>query len=308
MYKEPKVPITYTENVQKSNPFELSVVVPVGNLNGEISELESWVENDPRIEIILVLDNSDISTKLAIHKSKKINSTSNIEILEASFGNPGDARNFGMSHARGKWICFVDADDTLNVFDLMELLDSPRVIGKKIVVGNYEIYSIKSKAVLPIKHSTLDELLGNLPSAIGLWRFTFLRQHLVARNIKFPSLSMAEDQIFFLRLQSTAEEMVFTDKVLYRYFVGGAHQLTRNPSKVRDLQSSIPITMSLVKLNNLKFFDVLPSQMFALLLNNAELSLPFKVKYIFRLLIDMRKEFGISGVMRVITYPLRRLN
>lgn len=298
--------ITYNCNMPKPNDYQLSVVVPIGNLGGNISELESWVPNDPRIEIILILDTEDIDTKSSIKNSRKINSIINKVIIEASFGNPGDARNLGMLHARGSWISFVDADDVLKVHELMEVIETHDEIGKNVIVGNYEVLNLKTKKNRSVNYFELDDLLSSLPSGLGLWRFTFRREYLNAKGVKFPNISMAEDQVFYLGLQPSSREIIFCIKSLYRYTLGGEHQLTSNPLKIGDLKKAIPLSMNLINPNERKYFDFLSAQIYSLLLNKTNSPLISKLKYILFILKGILLKFGLSGLQQVITYPLRR--
>lgn len=292
----------------RSKSYELSVVVPVGNLNGNITELESWIENNSKLQIIIVLDNSDPETKTAIYESTKINSNKYLEIFEVKFDNPGESRNFGMQHAQGEWICFVDADDFLNLDNVRNVLASPIINGKNVLIGNYEIKNLETEAVSQVKYLDVDILISKLPSAVGLWRFVFRVDYLASMNVKFPSLSMAEDQIFYLRCKPKREEIAFTEKFLYRYSRGGENQLTQNPSKIKDLQNAIPITISLLSQTKLEAFDFLPAQIFAYLTNKSDSSLFLKSRFMLRTMRQIWNEFGLSGILRIFTYPVRRLH
>lgn len=293
--------------MSRSDAFLLSIVVPVGDLGGHISELESWLINDSRIQIILVLDNADSETQLAILNSNKVKSITNLEIIEANFSNPGESRNRGMRSAKGVWINFTDADDIIFANKLIQILNSELTSDKNYVVGNYETFNFKSGKIMQNRQSNLSELLASLPMALGLWRFTFRREHLLKQEVHFPALNMAEDQIFYLLAHPQTDEIFFTDEVVYRYFVGGRFQLTQNPAKVGDLQSAIKITLGIVELDAREFFDFLPSQIYALLSNSAEISTIFKVKILFEYVLEISRKFGVWGLVRLIAYPIRRL-
>lgn len=289
-----------------SSAFKLSVIVPVGSLSGNIAQLESWVVDDKKVQIILILDNPDAETRLAIRGSAVVNAVGSIEMYDVNFGNPGEARNFGMSKARGEWITFTDADDHLYLCELIKIIESTQVIGKNLIVGNYERFDEALNRGSPVECSDLADVLDSLPSGLGLWRFSFRNEFLKAKEVKFPPLSMAEDQIFYLSLQPSEEEICFVNKILYRYCVGGDCQLTGNPVKVSDLQKAIIITLNQVDPRNWKYFDFLSAQIFSLILNKAEMTVSDKFRYVFERLTDIARKFGLSGLVRFGTYPVRR--
>lgn len=84
--------------------------------------LEPFDKKAISYEIIIHIDNGDEATKNYYDRYKDDN---RFIILENSFGNPADSRNFGVKKARGKYATFLDGDDLVSrnwLIDGYELL------------------------------------------------------------------------------------------------------------------------------------------------------------------------------------------
>ena len=100
--------------------IEVSVVVPIYNVEKYLGRcLESLVNQTfQKIEIICVNDGSpDQSQKIVDEYYKKYPHL--IKSLIKENGGLGDARNYGLAHASGKYICFIDSDDWVEL-DMIE--------------------------------------------------------------------------------------------------------------------------------------------------------------------------------------------
>lgn len=96
--------------MNECNPI-ISIIVPVYKVEKYIDKcIESVLAQDyENIEIILVDDGSpDNCPQICDKYAKKYK---NIISLHKPNGGLGSARNYGVEHASGKWIAFVDSDD-----------------------------------------------------------------------------------------------------------------------------------------------------------------------------------------------------
>jgi glycosyltransferase involved in cell wall biosynthesis len=222
----------------------LSVVVPISRMAGRLENLRGWFENlDPeRIETIFVHDIADEAT---IHELREIieeSKFSNCKVLEGNFGGPGSARNAGISQCKSEWITFWDSDDFVFV---NEYLSSIQNLDSTInlLVGNYEIHDIRNGSTITRLLPTSDPLTS-LAMNPGIWRMVFRRDAI--GNIQFPNLQMAEDQVFICRFLSQNPKIIYTDRVLYRYFIGNQSQLTRNTAALKDLSEASKLTLDVL--------------------------------------------------------------
>lgn len=111
------------------NPF-VSIITPVYNRPEKIirsvkSVIESFKFDLPKIEIIVVDDNSSDHTLSAVRSSFKAEIESGLIHIITSEINRGvsGARNLGIKSAKGSWLLFVDSDDLLIQTAGIQLLD-----------------------------------------------------------------------------------------------------------------------------------------------------------------------------------------
>jgi len=96
-------------------PFEMlfSVIIPTFNRADEIQELLQSLSkqtiSDQDFEILIVDDGSTDNTKNIIDQFIKTSSL-NIETIHQDHKGPGEARNYGMRSAKGKYFIFIDSD------------------------------------------------------------------------------------------------------------------------------------------------------------------------------------------------------
>ena len=107
----------------------VSVIIPTFNEEKVIGECLTSLEKQSltNFEVIVVDDGSTDST-LEILFSLQIKNYK-LKIQEQSHNGPGEARNLGVKHAKGKILVFVDADMVFNE-DFLERLVKPIVDGK----------------------------------------------------------------------------------------------------------------------------------------------------------------------------------
>lgn len=74
------------------------------------------------LEILAVNDGSTDNSRAVMEELVK--QDSRIKILEKPNGGLSDARNHGIDHARGEYICFVDGDDTIAAAYVEKLYDA----------------------------------------------------------------------------------------------------------------------------------------------------------------------------------------
>ena len=98
------------------NNVVLSVIIPVYNGKAYLQELiatffEKNKELQNKIELIFVDDGStDDSYEMLMALSNKF---SNIQVFRKSNGGIASARNYGLLHAIGTFVTFMDQDDCL---------------------------------------------------------------------------------------------------------------------------------------------------------------------------------------------------
>lgn len=188
---------------------QLSIIVP--NYNGAqyLDEFYSRMsaENWENAELIIVDDGSTDQSKQLIENL--ISLSSNRLPLRVKFSTnqgPSSARNMGIDMARGRFIRFVDVDDTLDAGFVQNWIkivqDSPKdLILLPIIQLDSEVRTVVNGNVNvnTLNRNSLVKAISDY--SIVIYSFSFLIRTSLAKAARFDeSLWMSEDQNFVFRL------------------------------------------------------------------------------------------------------------
>ena len=100
---------------------KISVIIPVYNVEKYLDKCIMSVINQSykNLEIIIVDDGSTDNSRVLCDKYAKIDNR--IKVFHKKNGGLSDARNFGLKHATGEFIAFLDSDDWVDK-DLYKIL------------------------------------------------------------------------------------------------------------------------------------------------------------------------------------------
>ncbi len=134
---------------EKNLPF-ISVIVPFYNIEECVEYcLDSLVAQDyeGEFEVLCIDDGSTDNTppKLDAYAADK----SNVRVLHKPNGGLSDARNYGVEHAVGEYVSFVDGDDFVSPFYLSSLSGGLRFGEDIMVVGEYQNVNFSEIASVP---------------------------------------------------------------------------------------------------------------------------------------------------------------
>lgn len=204
--------------------MKISVIVPIYNSELYISDcIESIImQTHKDLEIILVDDGStDGAGAICDEYAAK---DRRISVIHQANAGVSAARNVGLSRATGKWISFIDSDDTLDP-DMYELLlqlakeyDADIVhCGYKHIVGKeIRLVHDTGEIVRQETEEALKCLVGRRLFVGSLWNKLYKRE--LADNLKFRTdLKINEDILFNFELFSKAKVSVFADYAKYNY-------------------------------------------------------------------------------------------
>lgn len=184
------------------NPF-FSIIVPTFNRENQLQNaIQSLLSQTfKNFEVIIVDDGSTDNTK-ALGLSLAANNP-NIRYMAKENEERSIARNYGIHHARGRYIGFLDSDDVLypnhlqTAFNLIEKKNGPEVVhlGFQLVDESGNVLQVRNSFDASFKEHLIHEniLHGNA---------IFIR-HDVATNINFipsPDATVSEDWYLWLRL------------------------------------------------------------------------------------------------------------
>ncbi|CUA96222.1 glycosyltransferase [Comamonas thiooxydans] len=130
------------------NKYDFSIIVPAFNAANSIANtIESFSEqnyDNKRYELILVNDGSKDNTLNVLYDLKSRFNELNINIIDKSNGGVSSARNAGIKKSEGKYLIFLDADDSLGVDTLKNIFIFFEKNHDEIDVATYDLVYKKS--------------------------------------------------------------------------------------------------------------------------------------------------------------------
>ena len=219
---------------------DVSVIVPVYNIKTLlprcVASLQAQTWQD--FEVWLVDDGStDGSGELCDEYAVK---DARIHALHKENGGQGSARDLGLDHARGEYICYVDSDDEV-LPDLLEnALRTAREADADVVVYGYY------KQFLDKDGSALRRSGPNLPALSGVYTYEEFwqdfrkakyesvpwvrfcrRDYLQKYDLRFTTLRVGEDAHFFTQLlDAPFRRIVYLRSAYYIYNIRSSSTMT----------------------------------------------------------------------------------
>lgn len=208
--------------------MEISVIIPVYNVEKYIIDcLKSVLDQTFRnLEIILVDDcGNDSSVELVRNFMKGYEGDIKISIV-AHDSNRGlsAARNTGMKAAAGKYVYFLDSDDTLPPYAMEKLLMQAQKYDADVAMGNFNIvgakwnYVMKSKGHLDNNKCIFVEYLKNrwfVMACNKLIKKAFMTEN----NMEFKTDLLHEDILFSFNMATKARSIVCIEDNTYNYII-----------------------------------------------------------------------------------------
>lgn len=225
---------------------EISVIVPVYKVEAYLPRcVESLMSQTYKdFEIILVDDGSpDTCPVMCDAYAKKY---SNIHALHKENGGLSDARNAGMTAAKGEYVTFVDSDDYVHPAYLEMLMQGIRQGADFSVCGFTEVYdgngiedldtSRISAACVNAKEGLVEILYQGFHD-VSAWGI--LLPASLARKYPFPKGKLFEDLYTNYKFYLAAETVAFIRVPLYYYYQRkGSIMGRRNEAFIHDLIES----------------------------------------------------------------------
>lgn len=221
-------------------PILISAIVPVAGFPNGTTQLDTWTKSSSlgNFEIIFVNDSDDIQVEKKLKEiAIDLRPNSKVKVLKSHCRNPGGSRNLGLSIAEGSWVVFWDCDDIPNPSKVVEMINMADRVSSDVTLGEFQIRDGTSEKVTVKKISDGQKILESVAINPGLWRFAFKSD--LTKNIKFPELSMAEDQIFLAEILTKSAHLSGFHEIVYEYWNHPGGQLTKNKTKIGQLDLAV---------------------------------------------------------------------
>ncbi len=197
----------------------ISVVVPIYNIEDYVGEcIDSLINQSyQNYEVILIDDGStDNSSKIAKGYAKKYNF---IKYYKKKNGGLSDARNYGIKKCLGKYITFVDGDDTVRDDYLLVLYNTLILNGADISIIDYSTFDLFNNTEYKCKiYNGKDAIKCSLifkPFTYCTWGKLYKIE--LFDDVLFPFGKISEDFGTTYKLFNKCEKIVYSDIKLYYY-------------------------------------------------------------------------------------------
>ena len=202
------------------NMISISVIIPIYNRqncieNTILSTLKQTLKN---IEIICVDDGSTDGTMTVLQRLAK--SDNRVRVFHKENGGAASARNVGIREAKGEYLFFLDSDDRICSYDVLQRLyycakqNSAQVCGGKLLIENDSGVFVEECTCLD-SEGFLE--FADYQSCYYFSRFIYKRKLLTENNIFFPNISDYEDPVFFVNVMVTEGKFFYVDIDVYLY-------------------------------------------------------------------------------------------
>lgn len=204
----------------------LSIIIPVYNVKEYLPHcVSSIIKECANIdyEAILVDDGStDGSDILCDNLAKE---AKQFQVLHKTNGGLSDARNYGVLHAQGEYVFYIDSDDYLADGGMKIMVETALQSKSDVICGNfYYQYSDHKTLFNPESHETItynggEEALSVLIDGKQYQNFAWgklIRKEL-AQKYLFPKGKLFEDTYWFHLILHNANHVTVINKPIIHY-------------------------------------------------------------------------------------------
>ncbi|MCR0270797.1 bifunctional glycosyltransferase family 2 protein/CDP-glycerol:glycerophosphate glycerophosphotransferase [[Clostridium] innocuum] len=231
-----------------SKSVDVSVIVPVYNVEKYIRVcLDTLVHQTlSNIEIIVVNDGTKDDSQKIIDEFSSLY-PDKIIALKKENGGLSDARNYGLEHASGAYVGFVDSDDYTDIEMYQKLYEKAKQENADIVVCGYYGVQEQNGQFRHFQKGNLQEFDKSLQENPRLlymnstyaWNKLYRRELFIKTGIRYPKGCLYEDMAVTWTLFLHANKISKVDEPLYYYILKreGAITATYSSKTLQMFQS-----------------------------------------------------------------------
>ena len=194
----------------------VSVIIPYYRQRNYIKETINSVTNQSynNLEVLIIYDDTNLNDFEFLQNITKFDSRIKIIKTNTKLG-AGISRNVGIERSTGKYIAFLDADDTWSLDKLKSQILFMKQNNYKISHTSYYIIDEKKNIIGLRKARNILSINDILKSCdIGLSTVILEKSLIVQHKIKFPKLVTKEDFVFWLMLLKKNNKFYAQDRYL----------------------------------------------------------------------------------------------
>ena len=216
----------------------ISFVLPIYNVELYLEQCVATIEaglddrNKDNIEILLIDDGSkDSSPEICDNLQKQY---TNIKCFHKKNGGLSDARNYGLSRARGKYVVFIDSDDFLANNGVKSMISAVQSVSADVYIWDSIVVDETGTREITPKYSFLHEGLEDHKVYTGcefiekqldttddyvttVWLGMYARAFLLENNFWFKKGMIHEDELWTPQVLIKATTVFYLGEKLYCY-------------------------------------------------------------------------------------------
>lgn len=209
--------------------LDISIIIPVYNAEKYLMRcLDSVLEALGKTPgEILIIDNGSSDNSLKIAKEVQKSHSKTVTVLQCHTPGAAAVRNFGAKRARGEYIWFVDADDTIAKNAISVLLDKARAKRADFVmIGARRIYQDGHSDYLPAVSD--GDKSRFVRYGLGPWQVLIRHKWWQEYNFQFKEGIIHEDMELMSALILCTNNFSSVDAPLYNYYQTNDSVLHKN--------------------------------------------------------------------------------
>lgn len=235
----------------------ISFAIPCYNSQEYMAHaIETILTGGEDVEIIIVNDGSkDNTSKIGHEYAEKYPDI--IRVIDKENGGHGDAVNYGLANAEGKYFKVVDSDDWVNAEAYKEVLETLRsfVMGEQtldMLITNfvYEKQGAKHKRVMQYRTALpkrqlctwKDVKVFMLGQYILMHSVIYRTQMLRECGLELPKHTFYVDNIFVFQPLPYVKTFYYLDVNFYRYFIGRQDQSVNEQVMIGRIDQQLLVT------------------------------------------------------------------
>lgn len=205
----------------------VSIIIPVYGVEKYLEKCVKSVikQSYKNLEILLIDDGSkDKSGKICDELSEN---DIRIKVYHKKNGGLSDARNYGLKHATGEYIMFVDSDDYININMVKKMIAIANSYNLDIVMCDFSIVNENDKIKLK-KEPQSSFKIYNKNQLFKLWNtdmylicnlaWNKLYRKELFDKIKFPVGKIHEDEFTVYKIVYLSKKIGYIPESLYYYY------------------------------------------------------------------------------------------
>lgn len=218
----------------------VSIIIPVYNGEKHIKNCLEQVlkQTYKNIEVIVINDGSTDSTESILKKVSK--NDYRIKVINKKNTGVSDTRNIGISISNGKYILFLDSDDSFELDAIEKIMKKKNNLDIDMLIYGFTVKGSKNRLNDTQVLKKMENSFGNKKEIIKsiistnnniygyIWRALYSKSLLVNNNIKFPiDIKISEDYMFFLNAIYNSKNILIDSNEYYIYNLNESSMSTK---------------------------------------------------------------------------------